>query len=370
MKICHITTVHDRYDIRIFEKECLSTIEQGKSVTLIVNDNLDDEIINNVNIISLNQPYKNKVTRIFSKSLKEEAFRKASELNADIYHFHDPELLGVGLKLKKSGFRVIYDAHEDVPRQILAKEWIYRFLRKLISIGFEVYENYCSKQFDAVIVPTPHLKNRFDKLNNSVWMVCNFPSTKDILYSAEKYSIDNPSCYIGDLSYTRGIKQIAEATNIVGLKLHICGKFHSNNLEEEIMSKFGNVKYLGYLSRSEISNLLVNSSIGFVTLLNTPNDAMSYPIKLFEYMAAGIPVISSNFQVYMDIVEKNKCGICVDPLDVNAIVDAIRIILEDKKFANELRENGYQAVIKKYNWENESKKLNCCYSHVLIEGQL
>ena len=99
----------------------------------------------------------------------------------------------------------------------------------------------------------------------------------------------------------------------------------------------------------------------FVTLLDTPNDAASYPIKLFEYMAAGIPVISSNFPLYKEIVEGNNCGICIDPLDINAIYDAINKIAKDKVYADKMRKNGRKAIEEKYNWEGQIAKLLECY---------
>ncbi|NLW44483.1 MAG: glycosyltransferase family 4 protein [Syntrophomonadaceae bacterium] len=364
MKICHITTVHPRYDIRIFWKECISAARAGNEVILIVNDGMDDEEINGVKILSLKSKAKNRLSRIFSISVKRKAYKKAIELKADIYHFHDPELLGLGKKLKKQGFRVIYDSHEDTPRQILAKEWMPRFARKVVSMLFERYENRCVRMYDAIIVPTPHLKERFSRLHNSVWEVCNFPSLEDISYSGERYSNSNPGCYIGELTYTRGIRQIAEATHKVGIRLNLCGVFHSKGLERELSEKYDNIQYMGFLGRKEISRVLSTSSMGFVTLFDTPNDANSYPIKLFEYMAAGIPVVASDFPVYKEVVEGNNCGICVDPRNIDAICAAINKIRDNKAYADELRNNGYRAVVERYNWESQAEVLMECYNSV------
>lgn len=366
MKICHITTVHSRYDIRIFWKECMASAGAGNEVILIVNDNQDDEDINGVKILSIKNPSTNRITRILSRVAKVKVFTKAKDLRADIYHFHDPELLGLGVKLKKQGFHVIYDSHEDVPRQILTKGWIPRFLRRIASVIFEIYEKNCAKKFDAIVVPTPYIKEKFKRWNDSVWEVCNFPSTDDIKYSGEGYSNCNPGCYVGGLSNTRGIRQICEATHKMGLSLNLCGEFQSKGLKQEILGKFKNVNYLGILGRTGISEVLCNSSMGFVTLLDTPNDSMSYPIKLFEYMAAGIPVISSNFPVYRGIVEVYNCGICVDPLDVDAICDAIDRIRNNRAYSDELRNNGHKAVIEKFNWNTQAEKLLKCYGSIVM----
>ena len=90
----------------------------------------------------------------------------ALKLNADIYHIHDPELLKIVKPLKRKGKKVVYDVHEDLPRQILSKHWIPGILRKLISITTEVYENRISKKCDYIITATPFIKNRFLTLSH------------------------------------------------------------------------------------------------------------------------------------------------------------------------------------------------------------
>jgi len=361
MKICHITTVHTRYDIRIFIKECVSLARAGHEVILIVNDKFKDEVHNGVSIRSLNCVVPNRLLRIFSITAKRKAFDMAKSLKADIYHFHDPELLGLAIKLKKQGFRIIYDVHEDVPRQILTKGWIPHFIRGILSKMVELYENRCAMKYDAIITPTPHISKRFQKLNNAVWEVCNFPSLEEFDNSENDYSNTNPACYVGGLTKNRGIKQIAEATHKAGIRLNLCGEFYPPRLKQEILGGYNNVHYMGVLEREQIVSVTKKSSMGFVTLLNTPNDMMAYPIKMFEYMAAGIPVIASDFPVYKEIVEGNKCGICVNPYDVDAIYSAIVKIRENQDYANELGKNGRMAIMKKYNWESQIKKILECY---------
>lgn len=365
MKICHLTSVHSRYDTRIFLKEAVSAAEAGHEVYLLVNDNVKDEVNRGVVIKSIRTKDRGRLSRIFSKKIKRELLKQAVQINADVFQFHDPELLGLGNKLRRRGYNVIYDVHEDVPRQILYKEYLPKLVRGLVSKSFEVYENQSARKYNSIVVPTPYLKNRFSKLNNSVWEVCNFPRMDDIRFAPEKYDNQNPSCYIGGLTEIRGISEISEATQIVGQTLILCGEFDSESLKEQILGKFNNVNYRGQINREAISEVLMNSSMGFVTLLGAPNDYYAYPIKMFEYMAAGIPVIASNFPLYKEIVEGNLCGICVDPSNVAEIVDAIKRIQSDTEYAKSLGNQGRKAIEEKYSWEQQTPSLLECYGAVI-----
>lgn len=364
MRICHLTSVHSRYDTRIFLKEAVSAAEAGHEVYLVVNDNLEDEVNRGVVIKSIHAKNKGRLSRIFSMRIKRELLKQATRIDADIFQFHDPELLSLGNKLRRQGHNVIYDVHEDVPRQILYKEYLPKLVRSLVSKSFEVYENQSARKYNSIVVPTPYLKKRFSKINNSVWEVCNFPRMDDIRFAPESYDNQNPSCYVGGLTEIRGIWEISEATQVAGQALVLCGEFDSESLKDQILGKFNNVDYRGQINREAISKVLINSSMGFVTLLGAPNDYYAYPIKMFEYMAAGIPVIASNFPIYKKIVEENSCGICVNPTNVTEIVDAIKRIKSDAEYAKKLGNQGRKAIEIKYSWEQQIPDLLECYHGV------
>jgi glycosyltransferase involved in cell wall biosynthesis len=363
-KICHLTSVHRRYDTRIFLKECKTLSDAGFDVSLVVADGKGDEVIDKIKIYDVGKPI-NRKERMLKTTKK--VFQKALEINAEIYHFHDPELIPIGIKLKKLGKKVIYDVHEDVPRDILSKPYLNKFSRVILSKIIEVYENYAVKKFDYIITATPYIRDRLKKLNPNTIDINNFPLLKEFNSIDLKNIKENAICYVGDITRIRGIIELIKSLEYVDVTLHLGGNFESENLKEKVklLPGWKKVKYYGYLNREKIKEVFASVNAGIVTFLPEPNHINAMPNKLFEYMSASLPVIASNFPLWKEIVEKNNCGICVDPMKPEEIAQAIKYLITHPDEAREMGENGRKAVLKKYNWEKESEKLISIYKTLL-----
>jgi glycosyltransferase involved in cell wall biosynthesis len=371
MKICHLTSVHPPEDIRIFVKECRYLKQAGFDVSLIVG-NSETYIKDGVKIFGVEINAGNRYMRILKGPQK--VYQKALEIDADIYHFHDPELLPIGLLLKKKGKKVIYDVHEDVPEQVMSKEWIPSTLRSSISKQVKRIEKYAASRFDAVVTATPTINDRFKMYNPKSFTVHNFPITNELIGDG-KIEDSTPvsektAIYIGGITKLRGIAEMVDAIEVVNnhksITLTLAGKFSPESLEEDMQSKSGwkYVDHAGWLNRDEVKNYLGNAFAGLVLLHPEPRYTVSYPIKLFEYMSAGIPVIASNFPLWEQIVNESKCGICVDPLNIEQIAEAILSIHTNPQAAKEFGENGRKAILNKYNWEKEAEKLVNIYNQL------
>ncbi|ANE33477.1 glycosyltransferase family 4 protein [Campylobacter hyointestinalis] len=371
LKITHLTSAHSRYDTRIFIKMCSSLAKNPNYiVNLIVADGKDNETKNNVNIIDIGAKTGSRLSRM-TKTVKK-IFKKAKELNSDIYHLHDPELIPIGIKLKKLGFKVIFDSHEDISKDILSKEWIPRYLRWIISFMYNLYERYTCSKFDAIIAATPFIRDKFLKINKNTIDINNYPILSELSNSTSWDEKKDEICYIGGISRIRGAIEIVKAMEYVkNAKLNIAGSCDTQELEKDLKSlidKIGGgnrVNLLGFLGRQEVSSTMCSSKMGLVTLHPIVNYLDSLPIKMFEYMCAGIPVIASNFKLWREIVENNNCGICVNPLDPKDIAKAINFILQNPQIAKQMGENGKKAVAQKYNWDIEEKKLFALYKGFL-----
>ena len=363
-KITHLTSVHPRYDTRIFIKMC-SSLAKVYKVNLVVADSLGDEIKNGVNIIDVGKKV-GRLNRIFKTT--KEVLSKAIELDSDIYHIHDSELISVGLKLKKLGKRVIFDAHEDVPKEILVKTYLNRYILKAISLSFAIYEKITLKKLDYIISATPTLRDKFNKINKNSIDINNFPIIKELSNDILWEDREDEVCYIGAISTSRGVKEIVKSLDYLdNIKLNLGGKFSEPLVELEVKSydSWKRVNYLGYIGREEVSRVFRVSKAGLVTLHDKPSYRDALPVKMFEYMIASMPVISSNNKLWKSIIDKHKCGICVNPLNPKEIADAIKYIIENPKEAQRMGENGKRAVLDIYNWENEEKKLFRVYKEIL-----
>ncbi len=366
-KITHLTSAHPRYDTRIFVKECSSLAKvENYDVSLIVADGLGDEEKNSVKIYDVGK-IDGRINRIFKTTKK--VFKKAIELDSDIYHMHDSELIPVGLKLKKLGKKVIFDSHEDVPKELMGKPYLNKILLKVISTIFSLYEKRSCNKFDAIVTATPTLREKFLRINSNVIDVNNFPIIKELSSTVLWEERRDEVCYVGVISESRGIREMVKSFEYYPTaKLNLGGKFNKKSLENEVLNykSWKNINFLGYLSRQEVVSILSYSKAGLVTLHDMDNYKDALPVKMFEYMAASLPVISSNNRLWKSIIDRHHCGICVDPMDPKEIAEAIKYIIEHPKEAEKMGQNGKKAVSEIYNWDNEEKKLLGLYKDVLV----
>ena len=369
IKVCHMTTVHKRYDGRILKKECVSLANAGYDVTLLVADNLPDENYKNVKISSIDFSPKNRFDRIFNS--KKQMLKKALLINADIYHFHDPELIPVGLSLKKINKKVIYDSHEDYREDIKDKFWIPSIIRLPMSAIFSIYENYAFKKFDCVISVTPHIVNKFKKYNKNTFQITNYPIFVDFDNLIENNEFKNKNvCFTGLMSPIWMHENIIKAiNNLKNIKYITAGPTEGDYLNI-LKNNDPNscLEYKGIVPQEKVFEIFKNSCSG-IALLNYSR-ATGFKTgtigntKLFEYMMAGLPVICTDFVLWKEIIDKWACGICVSPYDIHAIADAIDFIINDPEKAKAMGDNGQKAVYEEYNWSTQETILLSIYQKI------
>lgn len=365
-RITHLTSVHPRYDTRIFHKMCASLAGQGDKVTLIVADGKGDEVKNGINILDVGAS-KGRFDRICNAPRR--VFAKAAALKADLYHLHDPELIPIGLKLKQMGYRVVFDSHEDVPKQMLSKPYLNKLSLWLVAKTFAAYERWAYAKLDGVIAATPAICEKILAINPYTVDINNFPLLHEFKHQASWAEKRAEVCYVGGISSIRGIKEVCAAMGKVttSVRLNLAGKFSEPEVKKSVnaMPGWQRVIELGFLDRNGVQKVLRRSMAGLVTLHPQINYLVSLPVKMFEYIGSGIPVIASDFPLWREIISKNDCGLLVNPLDASAIAKAIDYMVLNPKEAERMGRNGRKAVETRYNWNQEEKKLLKFYEKIL-----
>ena len=355
MKICHFTSAHSTDDVRIFLKECQTLGEAGHDVYLVGKGESREEA--GIHVVGCGN-VKNRADRFlfFSKRI----YKTARDLGCDVYHFHDPELLRYALKLKRLGKIVIFDSHEDVPAQILDKQWIPAFLRKFVSKAYERFETHVVKKIDAVVTATPYIADKFKGRAKMVCAINNYPKLSDIEFHDKEFSErESIVCYVGGVSEQRGEKIMLEAMRAVNGELIIAGEH-----EKETFTDGGKVTYVGRVDRTGVNDIYSKSVAGLVVLQPCANYVNSQPIKMYEYMAAGLPVIYSSFQCWNKQIGDLGVGIAVNSDSAKEVAAAINYLFENRDVAQEMGIKGRQAVGKSFSWEAEGVRLCELYERI------
>ena len=374
MKVAHLTSAHPRDDTRIFFKQCSSLALHGHDVVLIVSDGAGDTIRNGVRIIDVGRSDGGRLSRMMRSTQR--VFSAAIRADADLYHLHDPELIPHGLLLKRRGKKVVFDAHEDVPLQILAKHYLRPGLRKTIASVFSRFEKYACAKFDGVVAATNQIELKFSMFGIPSATVRNFPIADELFAITAERPPTKDICYVGSIAGIRGIREMVRALELTDqpVRLNLVGEFSESDTAAEVSGYPGwaRVNNLGLQDRAGVREALSRSLAGLVILHPTANYLESLPIKLFEYMSAELPVIISDFPLWRKMLARANCALFVDPLNPKAIAQAIDALVTDPKMAAQMGQNGRRLIETQFNWASEESTLLDFYGRILpapsVEG--
>jgi glycosyltransferase involved in cell wall biosynthesis len=368
LRVVHLTSVHRSDDPRIYLKECRTLAAAGFDVTLIARGPAPPP--GAVQFVAI-PDVRGRLARMVIQPFR--VFRAARRIRADVYHIHDPELIPVAIALKLVGARALYDAHEDLPRQIAYKAYIPSRLRRPIALVAAGVEQVTVRLIDGVVAATPRIAARFP--TRKVAIVQNFPIVAEFGEpSGEPYD-RRPAlvAYVGRLTEVVGGLVMADAARIVGQSRPIQFVFAGpvgDPLAAQIRERAApvEVELPGWQDRDEVVALLQSARVGLVLFQPVENYVEAYPTKLFEYMASAIPVVASDFPVWREIVGSDDCGLLVDPTDADAVARAIVELLDDPERAAAMGVRGRKAVLERYRWDIQGARLVDWYAEILGRG--
>lgn len=365
-RICHISTVHKPFDTRIFHKQCSSLAQLGHKVSLVVSHD-KNETVNGVDIIALSTR-KNRLYRIFIKS--KIAFFKALKTKSNIYHIHDPELIFLGFWLKIFNKKVVMDMHELVYEQILDKGWLGKlWQRKMIASFYRFFERIAVRWFDAIVLAEDGYQEYFEKFykkyQSKTILARNYPIFELIQAHPSTASGKDKLklIYAGGLTKIRGIQEICDAVkDLKDVEVHLMGPWESDAYKETCLNGKDNIIDHGFLPLTQVYELMHGADVGIATLYPVKNYLTSQPVKGFEYMACGIPILMSDFPMWMEFYK--ECAYFVDPKSSDSIKAKIQYILVHPDEMKQKGLTGKKIGEEKYQWKTELNRLAETYEKI------
>lgn len=353
--VLHITTVHSPNDNRIFRKQCASLAEAGYRVVLAA-PSLTDFGEFGVGSILL-KVRRGRLQRMIFGPM--DALRAVNSVGPSVVHAHDPELIPLLclIKVIKPGIRIIYDAHEDLPKQIISKPYLSTRARRTLSFVAIGLVWIVSKVADSIVAATPSIAATFPPAKTTV--VQNFPLLKD--YPFLQHEPTHTIVYVGALSGIRGGEQLFQALDesASGITCAMAGpiqdslKGKSNRCEK--------LAYLGIVEPKEVGSIIGLGRAGIVCFLPFPNHTDAQPNKLFEYMAAGRAIICSDFPLWRELLEPFNCAYFIDPEDVGQLRRSIERIASHPEEAKEMGSRARSAFEENFTFGSEKNALLGAY---------
>jgi len=364
LDVLQVTTVHTWKDNRIFHKQCRSLAAAGFSVALVAPD-APGGPAEGVNTFRLGTPPGGRLGRfLFGGAM---AFWRCLSLSSKVVHIHDPELIPVALLAKLCGRRIVYDVHEDYPTDILSKPWLPVRVRRPMAALCGFLERIAIRAFDGVVAATPAIVKRLIRYNSNTVLVANYPRAEELGGIAQSIPGERKDVvYVGYLTTIRGIRVLVDAMQFVSARLVLAGEFTDRELEAYVRARLSpnRIEYIGWVARKELPELLKSAAVGLVPFLPEPAHIEALPNKLFEYMAAGIPVIASDFPSWKQLIEGQGVGWCVPAGDPKALAACINRVLSDPEGASAAGARGRDAVERELNWSAAFKELIRAYARL------
>lgn len=374
MRICHLTTVHPAKDNRIFYRMAQSLGRKGLSVVLIAPEKFEDSFVEASSWNELVGKTSWRFKRMFL------ALRAALSEKADIYHFHDPELIPVGfaLKLFRPSAVVIYDVHEDYPAMMRVKHWIPAFIRPIVSRAMHLVNVCAGRVLDGIVTADPSVQEDFlSCAEGKTQVFYNFPELSLFSSSDDKNRVIQADLvYVGGVSQRAGIFVLLDALSLlaqdglrptVRLAGYTDGQAGLSSLREGIAHRRleKQVEFIGRIPSWKVPDWIRSGRIGLVALQPIAKFLKNIPSKLFEYWACGLPVIASDLPPIRRFVNHGKNGLLFEATSAHDLAHAIRKSLAEPEQCVAMGRYGKELVQVQWNNDQQVDQLIKFYSGCL-----
>lgn len=365
-RIAHVSSAHSWTDNRIHFREAASLAAHGYDVALVARQStVSVDPADGVTVYAL--PRMPRWRRmLFAGPM---AIMKALRTRPQVFHLHDPELVWAVPLLRLLGRKVVYDAHEDLPLQIHGKSYLKGPLLPIAVLISHIVVRVAGGSH-AIIAATESVAARFPR--DKTYVVRNLPPLRIEEEVATDILKRPTACaFAGAISDSRNVRVMVESLSDpdfpCGWNLEIAGTPSSADLLESLKALQGwaKVTYHGQLPPDSARHLLLQTRVGLILSRPLRAQVEALPTKMFEYFAAGLPVITSDFPLRREILERYKCGMLVDPGDPADVARAVATYARNPELLADHSRNARRAAVEEFNWAREAETLAEVYSGLL-----
>lgn len=291
------------------------------------------------------------------------------KIRPQIVHIFVAELLPLAFVFRWLGAEVIYEVQENLYKKIPLKSYNRGWFFELM---FRHFDQQARRFFKFVLTEDAYLQE-YKNLLRPFAVVHNFAESRWLSWPLPQPNYHSPSFfYAGVISLERGFDTMVAALKKVSLQypnVHLRLFGHLRISEESLrdLSDYeamqNHLTFYGYVAQEQAFEYAKTSLAGIVLLKPVGDYVDSYPTKLFDYMALGLPVITSDLPLLKEVIEAHKCGFCVSAYDADSLAHAMITCIENPVLMTQMGRNGREAVINKYNWEKEGASLLNLYGN-------
>lgn len=360
-------------DARIINRECLPLVRQGVSIRFVAPHG-SNAWVEGVELVSVPHRERRMLRMLLTPCMLPTLLRQ----RADLYHFHDPELLPVGILLKLVfGKKVIYDSREDFPSMVLTKSWIPSSIRPLVEKAVSAIERLADRCLDGIVTADSGTLARFAKNGRSKKLV--FFNLPNLDFFPDPVSFDRPFdlIYRGGLSERAGTLVLLKALRLMldrgtPARLLLLGYFDGQPFERVVQESIRTMGLEAWvevqgrrIQHEAMAQAISQARVGLSPLQPIPKFLHNIPVKIFEYWACGLPVVASDLPPIRPFFRHGEQGFLVTPDDPEELCVALCWLLNNPHEATMMGERGRNAVVERCNNKNEVRKLISFYQRVL-----
>lgn len=363
-RVIHMTTSHLADDVRIYERECRSLVEVGGYEVLLAAGGPAPKA-STVEFLPMSAPADQRLPRL-ALGLKR-AYFLASTLTFDLWHFHDPELLPVAVYLARRGENVIWDAHEDYLEQFSdshSRDWVPSPLRGLVQRGTAYLIRQVDEKASGVVAATPSIAAGY---SNPRTVIVGNEARLEAFAGCEPDFDSREVLFTGQVGPGHLFGQLVTAVSMIpDVFLTVAGRTPDPHAWQQAQDLLGErIRHLGWLDRIQLASTMNSSALGTSLYEDLPTNRNNSPNKLYEFCAAGLPVVASPNESNVKFVDAGAGGFLATDYTGPGLSAAIELALSDRVRWESASQEGRAWAQKVGSWTPSESRLIGLYQQIL-----